>query len=191
MKMMKRNMAIPLLCGLGLILAACGGSDPAPAAPAATPPVAAPVEETVPAEAEMPETDTAETAPAETDTADTATTPVSAPANDAVTGYAAYTGDAVAGRRLFAQCVQCHTVQEGRNNVGPSLYGIVGRASGTVPGFRYSQANLNSNVIWTEENLFEYLEAPTRYIPGTTMAYPGMRNPQQRADLITYLKNPG
>ncbi|MFN3313484.1 MAG: c-type cytochrome [Hyphomonas sp.] len=187
MKMMTRNLALPLLGGLGLILAACGGSDPAPAAPAATPPAAAPVEEAAPVEAEAPATDTAETAPAATDTA---TTPAAAPAGEATTGFAAYTGDATRGRRVFAQCMTCHAVQEGRNNVGPSMYGIVGREAGTVPGFRYSQANLDSDVTWTEENLFEYLENPTRYIPGTIMAFPGLRNPQDRADVIAYLKNP-
>jgi len=191
MKMMKRNLALPILGGLGLILAACGGSDPAPSAPAAMPPAAAPVEEPAPVEAEEPPTDTAEAAPEATDTADTATTPASEPAAEATTGFAAYTGDATRGRRVFAQCMTCHAVQEGRNNVGPSLYGIVGREAGTIPGFRYSQANLDSDVVWTEENLFEYLENPTRYIPGTIMAFPGLRNPQDRADVIEYLKNPG
>lgn len=190
MKMMMRTLTLPLLGGLGLIVAACGGSDtPAPTPPAATPveEPAAPVETETPA-AETPATDTAAT---DMGTTDTATTPASATGDDAATGYAAYTGDATRGRRVFAQCMTCHAVQEGRNNVGPSMYGIVGREAGTVPGFRYSQANLDSDVTWTEENLFEYLENPTRYIPGTIMAFPGLRNPQDRADVIEYLKNPG
>jgi cytochrome c len=74
--------------------------------------------------------------------------------------------------------------------VGPSLYQIVGRESGTVTGFKYSAANQNSDIVWTEENLFTYLENPQASIPGTIMAFPGLRNPQDRADVIAYLKNP-
>ncbi|MFN7056780.1 c-type cytochrome [Hyphomonas sp.] len=196
--MTARNWAIPVLGGIGLVLAACGGSETAPAAPPAAPPPAA---ETVTEEPAAPETETveaevptAETETAETDTAEPAATetaaapePTPASADGTIRGY---TGDATRGRRVFAQCMTCHAVQEGRNGTGPSLYNIVGRESGTVPGFRYSQANLNSDVIWTEENLFDYLENPSRYIPGTIMVFPGLRNPQDRADVIAYLKNP-
>jgi cytochrome c len=172
-----KRLTLAMASAFALTLAACGGSGdssaPAPAAaPAAEP---APVEEAAPAEA----------APAETP----APTEAAAPAAGG-TDYASYTGDAAKGKRVFAQCMTCHAVQEGRNNVGPSLYGIVGRESGTIPGFKYSEANLNSNVTWTEENLFTYLEKPTDFIPGTIMAFPGLRNPQDRADVIAYLKNP-
>jgi cytochrome c len=165
-----KRLTLAMASAFALTLAACGGSGdssaPAPAAaPAAEP---APVEEAAPAEA----------APAETP----APTEAAAPAAGG-TDYASYTGDAAKG-------MTCHAVQEGRNNVGPSLYGIVGRESGTIPGFKYSEANLNSNVTWTEENLFTYLEKPTDFIPGTIMAFPGLRNPQDRADVIAYLKNP-
>ena len=184
MRQTLRTLAVPVLGGLAIILAACGGSDtsaPAPApAPATAPEEAAPAEpapaEAVPAE------------PAAEVTAEP--TEASAPADPAATGYAAYTGDPAKGKRVFAQCMTCHAVQEGRNNVGPSLYQIVGRESGTIPGFKYSSANVDSNVVWTEENLFEYLENPQAYIPGTIMVFPGLRNPQDRADVIAYLKNP-
>ncbi len=101
----------------------------------------------------------------------------------------ALAGDAANGQRVFAQCRSCHAVQEGRNLVGPSLYGVVGRMAGTVEGFRYSNANKESGVVWTEQNLFEYLENPRAYIPGTTMAFPGLRKEQDRADVIAYLKD--
>lgn len=190
MRMNARYLALPVLGGLGLILAACGGSDPAPASPPPPPPAAA---EPVAEEAEPMETEAVEPEATETATAEPAApepTEAAAPAGEATTGFAAYTGDATRGRRVFAQCMTCHAVQEGRNNVGPSLYNIIGREAGTVPGFRYSQANLNSDVVWTEEVMFEYLENPTRFMPGTIMAFPGLRNPQDRADVIAYLQNP-
>ncbi len=170
-------LTLAMASALALMLAACGGSgDSSAPAPAAAPPAeTAPVEEVTPVE----------TAPAETP----APTEAAAPAAGG-TDYASYTGDAAKGKRVFAQCMTCHAVQEGRNNVGPSLYGIVGRESGTIPGFKYSEANQNSNVTWTEENLFVYLEKPTDFIPGTIMVFPGLRNPQDRADVIAYLKNP-
>ncbi|MEO1189277.1 MAG: cytochrome c family protein [Pseudomonadota bacterium] len=102
--------------------------------------------------------------------------------------YAALTGDAGNGRRVFTQCMSCHAVQEGRNMAGPSLYGIVGRSAGTIPGFRYSDANANSGIVWTEETMFAYLEQPQAFIPGTFMAFPGLPRPQDRADVIAYLK---
>jgi cytochrome c len=74
------------------------------------------------------------------------------------------------------------------NRVGPSLHGIVGRTAGTIEGFRYSPANKNSGITWTEEQLFTYLEDPRKTIPGTFMAFAGIKDPQQRADLIAYLK---
>lgn len=172
-----KRLSLALASSLALVLAACGGSETTPAAPAAAP-EAAPVEaapEAAPVEAPV-------EAPAET-------TEAAAPA-DGATGYAAYTGDAAKGKRVFAQCMTCHAVQEGRNNVGPSLYQVVGRTTGSVEGFKYSDANKNANVVWTEENLFTYLEKPTDFIPGTIMAFPGLRNPQDRADVIAYLKDP-
>ena len=179
-----KRLTLAMASGLALLLVACGGSEtstPAPAAPAAETPVEAAPEmapEAAPAEmtAEMP----AET-PAPTEAA--------APA-DGATGYAAYTGDAAKGKRVFAQCMTCHSVQEGKNNVGPSLYQVVGRHTGKIEAFKYSDANKNKDIVWTEENLFTYLEKPQAFIPGTIMTFPGLRNPQDRADVISYLKDP-
>ena len=100
-------------------------------------------------------------------------------------------GDAEAGRRVFARCRTCHVLEEGVNRVGPSLYGIFGRPAGTVDGFRYSPANSNSGIVWTGEVMFEYLENPRQFMPGTIMAFPGLRNPQDRADVIAYMKENG
>lgn len=183
MRMDKKFLALSLASGFALVLAACGGSETSSPAPAPSAEPAAATEE--PAAIEAAPEATAEAAPAETAPVEEAAAPAAG-----ATGYAAYTGDAAKGKRVFAQCMTCHAVQEGRNNVGPSLYQIVGRESGTIPGFKYSAANQNSDVVWTEENLFEYLENPQAYIPGTIMAFPGLRNPQDRADVIAYLKNP-
>lgn len=97
-------------------------------------------------------------------------------------------GDTARGQRIFAQCATCHSPEAGVNRVGPSLHGIIGRRAGTVAGFRYSDANRNSGITWTEQELFTYLENPRARVPGTIMAFVGLRNPQQRADVIAYLK---
>jgi len=112
---------------------------------------------------------------------------VEAPEPPVDVAFADLTGDAAAGETVFAQCRTCHLVEEGKNGVGPSLYGIVGRASGSIEGFKYSDANASSGVTWTPEVMFEYLEAPREFMPGTRMAFPGLKNPQDRADVIAYL----
>jgi cytochrome c len=101
--------------------------------------------------------------------------------------FADLTGDASAGETVFAQCRTCHLVEEGMNGVGPSLHGVVGREAGAIDGFNYSDANANSDITWTPEVLFEYLEAPREYLPGTRMAFPGLKDPQDRVDVIAYL----
>ncbi|MDZ4691336.1 c-type cytochrome [Terricaulis sp.] len=141
--------------------------------------------------AEAPPTETAET-PAATPPA--AETPAGPPAATLIAlditdaSGAQLSGDTERGRRIFAQCATCHSPDAGVNRVGPSLHGIIGRESGTVPGFRYSAANQASDITWTEQELFSYLENPRAKIPGTTMAFVGLRNPQQRADVIAYLQ---
>ncbi|MBC7506510.1 MAG: cytochrome c family protein, partial [Sandarakinorhabdus sp.] len=65
---------------------------------------------------------------------------------------------------------------------------VVGRHSGIAPGYKYSAANLKSGVNWTEPTLYAYLEAPMKFMPGTKMAFAGLKKPQDRADVIAYLK---
>jgi len=101
----------------------------------------------------------------------------------------AHAADAEAGARVFrTQCGACHVVEAGKNRVGPSLFNIVGRMSGQVEGFRYSAANRDAKLIWTPEVLETYLTNPKAVVPGTTMAFVGIRNATQRADLIAYLQ---
>ncbi len=117
----------------------------------------------------------------------------SAPAADdttTLTGVtlAEFTPDAAAGESAFVQCQTCHAVEPGVNRIGPSVHGIVGREAGTVPDYNYTPANANSGIVWTPEKLFQYLENPQRVIPGTKMAFGGITDPQQRANLIAWLE---
>lgn len=97
-------------------------------------------------------------------------------------------GNAAAGQKVFNQCKICHVTDKGVNRIGPSLAGVVGRKAGTVPGFKYSAANLKSGVVWTAPTLYKYLEAPMKFMPGTKMAFGGLKKPQDRADVIAFLK---
>jgi cytochrome c len=97
-------------------------------------------------------------------------------------------GDPASGAQIFTQCMTCHSKDPGVNKVGPSLHGIIGRHSGMVPGFNYSTANKGSGLVWTEQELYAYLENPQKVVPGTYMTYTGVKNPQKRADVIAYLQ---
>lgn len=103
-------------------------------------------------------------------------------------------GDAEAGKRVFNQCAVCHTVEPGQHRLGPSLYGVIGRTPGTLEGFKYSPAMKQfgeSGAVWDEETLMRYLENPRKVVPGTRMAFPGLRDPEARADVIEYLESVG
>ncbi|PWN36488.1 cytochrome c [Meira miltonrushii] len=98
-------------------------------------------------------------------------------------------GDAKKGAGLFkTRCAQCHSCEEGKNMVGPSLHGLFGRHTGQVEGYSYSSANKQKGIEWNNETLFEYLENPKKYIPGTKMAFAGLKKPKDRNDLITFLQ---
>jgi len=98
-------------------------------------------------------------------------------------------GDAAAGAKVFAQCSACHTVgASAQNSVGPVLNGVVGRAAGTSPGYRYSSAMRKSGLTWDEATLREYLRGPEKLVPGTKMAFPGITSDDDIANVIAYLK---
>ena len=94
-----------------------------------------------------------------------------------------------AGEAVFKKnCAICHTVEAGKNKIGPALSGIVGRKAGTISGFNYSAANNSSGATWDEQTLDTYLIAPQKFIPGTKMVFVGLPNPEDRKALIAYLK---
>lgn len=137
------------------------------------------------AEAETGEADSGETEQASADGAPGG-------AGDGMITVAGLTGDPGAGRRIFVRCQTCHALEEGVHKNGPSLYGIFGREAGSVEGYgRYSDANANSGITWSHETMFEYLENPRQYIPGTHMAFPGLPREQDRADVIAYIEENG
>lgn len=160
MKTTKSRMKLIIGSAAMLTLAACGGGEKK-------------AEET--ATAEAPAAATNEAAPA------------AAPAATAV-AYSTLTGDAAAGEKTFVQCKACHVLEAGQNRVGPSLNGIIGRTAGQVAGFNYSAANKGSGKVWDEETLYTYLENPQAFMPGTKMIFAGLKQPQDRANVIAYLK---
>src|SRR3989338_3451480 len=93
------------------------------------------------------------------------------------------------GEKIFrTRAAQCHTSNKGgAHGVGPNLWGIVDRKSGTVDGYSYTAANKDSGVVWTEDNLFKYLENPKKFIPGTKMSFAGIKSEKERQDLIAYM----
>lgn len=97
--------------------------------------------------------------------------------------------DAEAGAKVFNQCRACHQVGEtAKNLIGPKLNGLFGRTAGSVEGFNYSEANKKSGIVWSEAVFAEYIKDPKAKIPGTKMVYAGLKNEQQVADLIAFLK---
>ncbi len=105
----------------------------------------------------------------------------------AVAASAQPAGDPAAGEKVFNQCKACHTAEQGKNRIGPSLYGVVGRKSGSIEGFSYSPAMKSAGLTWTPDNLDKYLTDPKALVPGNKMAFPGLKNPQDRANVIAYL----
>jgi cytochrome c len=97
-------------------------------------------------------------------------------------------GDAQAGEALFKKnCMLCHTTEAGKNKIGPSLSGVVGRHSASVPDFAYSEAMKKADKTWDDQTLNTYLTNPRAFVPGTKMIFIGLKNDQDRQNLIAYL----
>jgi cytochrome c len=96
--------------------------------------------------------------------------------------------DVEAGKTAFKKCALCHTTETGKNKIGPSLFGIVGRKSATVENFNYSEAMKKFDHTWDEGTLDEYLADPRGTVPGTKMIFPGIKEKTERDDVIAYLE---
>lgn len=97
--------------------------------------------------------------------------------------------DVAAGEKSFSKCRPCHMVGEtAKNGVGPVLNGLIGRPAGSVEGYNYSAANKNSGLTWDEATFLEYIAAPAAKIKGTKMAFAGVKDPNEAANLLAYLK---
>jgi len=97
-------------------------------------------------------------------------------------------GDPKSGQTVFVQCKVCHSLDAGKNGIGPSLHELFGRKSGTAAGYTYSEAMKAANVTWGEDTLFKYLADPKIFVPGDKMSFPGVKDEQKRRDVIAYLK---
>jgi cytochrome c len=190
---MTRHLMTASLAAFALALVACGpkpsnqaqqsASEAAPSE-AASSPQAAPAPEAAPASEAAPTSEAAEATQAPAGPAPAGMIPLQI---KTAAGQPVF-GNPDNGRQVFVVCSACHSLQAGQNMVGPSLHGIVNRHSGTVPNFHYSPANQKSGLVWNEQELYAYLENPQKVVPGTYMTYTGVKDPQQRADLIAFLQ---
>jgi cytochrome c len=100
--------------------------------------------------------------------------------------------DAAAGEKVFSVCKACHQIGEtAKNAIGPVLNGVIGRAAGTIEGFKYSDANKTSGITWDEATFKVYIQDPKAKIPGTKMIYAGLKDQQKIDDLLAFLKQYG
>lgn len=150
-------------------------------------PVAAPAAETTPAaQAEAPATVAAVKSEAPAPAANVATAQVAQAETPAAAAPAAGP-DAAAGEKVFAKCKSCHSVAEGKNGVGPSLYGVVNRAVASIANFKYSDAMKAKGGAWTPKDLDAYLANPKAAVPGNKMTFAGLPQEPDRINVIAYL----
>lgn len=105
--------------------------------------------------------------------------------------YAA--GDADAGKKVFAKCMACHEAATDKDRVGPSLHGVIGRTAGTLPSFeaKYSDAMKKAGaegLVWDETSIAAYIKAPKEKVPGNKMAFAGIKDDADIANVIAYLE---
>jgi cytochrome c len=96
--------------------------------------------------------------------------------------------DPAVGKQIFqTQCCICHTVIKGKNGIGPTLFGVVGRRAGSLPDFDYTADHKKLGITWNATTLNKYLTNPKAMVPDTTMIYPGLKDSTKRADVVAYL----
>lgn len=100
-------------------------------------------------------------------------------------------GDAAAGEKVFKKCAACHVVDSDKKKVGPSLQNVIGRAAGTMEGFKYSKVMVEAGeggLVWSEEEIAAYLANPKGYMKGNKMSFAGLKKEDDIANVIAYLK---
>ncbi len=113
-------------------------------------------------------------------------------ATPAIAQDAASAGDPALGEKVFLKCKACHQIGEtARNAVGPELNGVIGRHSGTVAGYNYSDANKNSGLTWDEATFRDYIRDPKAKVPGTKMSFAGLSKQSDVDNIVAYLKQFG
>ncbi|HEY8335441.1 MAG TPA: cytochrome c-550 CycA [Tardiphaga sp.] len=109
-------------------------------------------------------------------------------AMSSATASVALAQDVAAGKTSFAKCLACHAIGEGaKNKVGPELNGLDGRKSGTAEGYSYTEANKNSGITWNEAQFKDYIKDPKAKIPGTKMAFAGIKKETEVNDLWAFV----
>jgi cytochrome c2 len=180
-----RLIAVALLAGTSLALTACGSSadeSAEPTAAATDTALATPAASPLPSESATPSP-----SPSATATPTPTPTPKASPSAAAASGGMA--ASAPAGPPVaFAQCKMCHSVEKGDHGIGPSLAGVFGTKAGDIPGYQFSDAMKNSGLTWNAANLDKFLENPRAVVPGTKMAFAGIKDAAKREAVVDYLK---
>lgn len=100
-------------------------------------------------------------------------------------------GDPEAGAQVFKLCIACHSVTGQTRKIGPTLNGVMGRRAGTLPGYKYSGFMVmagEAGLIWNEAELGDYIADPKGKIPGNSMAFAGIKKPEDVADVVAYIR---
>ena len=113
--------------------------------------------------------------------------PPASTAAPAVSNAMPTTGDPTAGRLVYRKCQACHSIESGKNMLGPSLAGVIGRKAGTEAGYNYSPAMKSADIVWNPQTLDQYLTDPAKVVPGNKMPFPGLKTDHDRTDVIAYL----
>jgi len=114
-----------------------------------------------------------------------------APSAQPVAAATGVEGDIAHGRQVYKKCQACHSLEPGRNLLGPSLAGILGTKAGEVPNYNFSNAMKQSGIVWTPENLDAYLRDPQKLVPGNKMPFPGLKTDDDRKNVIAYIASTG
>jgi len=102
-------------------------------------------------------------------------------------GTAQAAGDAAKGKKVYKKCKACHTLKAGKNRVGPSLHGVIGRKAAAVPKYKYSKAMKNSGLVWDDANLRGYLKSPKKFLPKNKMAFRGLKKNKDIDNVLAYI----